>query len=422
MRASGARRARPCPGSAARKRCSANTDLISEDEALRCHPPGRERGRARPRPRAADVRRGRRAAVGPGRSVATANCSESGPPAPLRDDGLVAAIARAAAVRADRTVSARCSTSSSTDWPATRPMNRMLQGEVGSGKTIVSVLAMLQMVDAGYQCALLAPTEVLAAQHDRSVRDDARSAGDGGAAGRRRPRDRGGAADRFDVAAAEACRCAPRSPSGEAGIVIGTHALLQDAVEFHDLGMVVVDEQHRFGVEQRDRLRAKARAGLTPAPAGDDGDADPAHRRADGLRRPGDLDAAGAAPRTSADHHQHHLRRRRTGVAGPGMGTDRRGGARRAAGVRGGVADRRVRRRSRASAEAGRRRPPWSNSSTVCGRAAVRAAARPHARQAARRREGRGDGRLPGRRDRRPGVHDRHRGRCRRARTRPSWW
>ena len=142
-------------------------------------------------------------------------------------------------------------------------MNRMLQGEVGSGKTIVSVLAMLQMIDAGYQCALLAPTEVLAAQHARSVRDvlgPLAMAGElGGAEGATRVALLTGSMSpqqkrqvRDDVAA------------GQAGIVIGTHALLQDAVEFQRLGMVVVDEQHRFGVEQRDRLRAKAPQGLTP--------------------------------------------------------------------------------------------------------------------------------------------------------------
>ena len=151
----------------------------------------------------------------------------------------------------------------STELAATRPMNRMLQGEVGSGKTIVSVLAMLQMIDAGYQCALLAPTEVLAAQHARSVRDvlgPLAMAGQlGGAEGATRVALLTGSMSpqqkrqvRDDVAA------------GEAGIVIGTHALLQDAVEFQRLGMVVVDEQHRFGVEQRDRLRAKAPEGLTP--------------------------------------------------------------------------------------------------------------------------------------------------------------
>ena len=151
----------------------------------------------------------------------------------------------------------------SAELATTRPMNRMLQGEVGSGKTIVSVLAMLQMVDAGYQCALLAPTEVLAAQHARSVRD---VLGPLAMAGQL-----GGAENATRVALLTGSMSPQQKKqvrdevaAGEAGIVIGTHALLQDAVDFQNLGMVVVDEQHRFGVEQRDRLRAKAPDGLTP--------------------------------------------------------------------------------------------------------------------------------------------------------------
>ncbi|PQM47080.1 ATP-dependent DNA helicase RecG [Mycobacterium talmoniae] len=146
---------------------------------------------------------------------------------------------------------------------ATRPMNRLLQGEVGSGKTIAAVAAMLQMVDAGYQCALLAPTEVLAAQHVRSIRDVLGPLAMGGQLG--------GADDGIQVALltgslspAQKKQVRAEITSGQAGIVVGTHALLQDAVEFHRLGMVVVDEQHRFGVEQRDQLRAKAPDGITP--------------------------------------------------------------------------------------------------------------------------------------------------------------
>lgn len=188
--------------------------------------------------------------------------SESGPAAPLQDDGLVAAMRHQLPfelTEGQRDVLDELS----VELAATRPMNRMLQGEVGSGKTIVSVLAMLQMVDAGYQCALLAPTEVLAAQHARSIRDvlgPLAMAGQlGGADGATRialltgsmsPQQK--KAVRDEVA------------SGAAGIVIGTHALLQEAVEFHRLGLVVVDEQHRFGVEQRDRLRGKAPQGVTP--------------------------------------------------------------------------------------------------------------------------------------------------------------
>jgi ATP-dependent DNA helicase RecG len=151
----------------------------------------------------------------------------------------------------------------SAEIAANRPMNRLLQGEVGSGKTIVSVLAMLQMVDAGYQCALLAPTEVLAAQHLRSINDVLGSLAMGGQLGG------GDNATRLalltgSMSQAQKKHVRAEIAGGEVGIVVGTHALLQDAVEFHRLGLVVVDEQHRFGVEQRDQLRAKAPDGITP--------------------------------------------------------------------------------------------------------------------------------------------------------------
>jgi ATP-dependent DNA helicase RecG len=124
-------------------------------------------------------------------------------------------------------------------------------------------LAMLQMIDAGYQCALLAPTEVLAAQHARSILDvlgPLAMAGQlGGADGATRV-----ALLTGSMSPQQKREVREEVASGDAGIVIGTHALLQDAVEFQRLGMVVVDEQHRFGVEQRDRLRAKAPEGITP--------------------------------------------------------------------------------------------------------------------------------------------------------------
>jgi ATP-dependent DNA helicase RecG len=187
---------------------------------------------------------------------------ESGPVAPRRDDGLVAAMYQR--LPFELTAGQKDVLGVLSGELATkRPMNRMLQGEVGSGKTIVSVLAMLQMVDAGYQCALLAPTEVLAAQHARSVRD---VLGPLAMAGQL-----GGVEDGTRIALLTGSMSPQQKrtvreevASGEAGIVIGTHALLQDAVEFHNLGMVVVDEQHRFGVEQRDRLRGKAPDGVTP--------------------------------------------------------------------------------------------------------------------------------------------------------------
>ena len=188
--------------------------------------------------------------------------ADSAPPAPARNDGLAAALrGRLPFDLTDGQIEVLGEISQ--DLAAAKPMHRLLQGEVGSGKTIVSVLAMLQLVDAGYQCAMLAPTEVLAAQHARSIRD---ILGPLAMAGQL-----GGAENATRVAlltgsmsSAQKREVRDEAATGQAGIVVGTHALLQDAVEFDNLGMVVVDEQHRFGVEQRDRLRAKARAGLTP--------------------------------------------------------------------------------------------------------------------------------------------------------------
>jgi ATP-dependent DNA helicase RecG len=140
------------------------------------------------------------------------------------------------------------------------PMHRLLQGEVGSGKTVIAVRAMLQVIDAGGQAALLAPTEVLAQQHHRSVSD---LLGPLGQAGRL---DGADTATRVALLTGSQGAAARRealldAASGAAGIVIGTHALLTEHVQFADLGLVVVDEQHRFGVEQRDALREKARSG-----------------------------------------------------------------------------------------------------------------------------------------------------------------
>jgi ATP-dependent DNA helicase RecG len=139
-------------------------------------------------------------------------------------------------------------------------MHRLLQGEVGSGKTVIAVRAMLQVVDAGGQAALLAPTEVLAQQHYRSVSDLLGPLGQAGTLG---------AADKSTrvalitgaLGAASRREALLDAASGAAGIVIGTHALLEERVQFADLGLVVVDEQHRFGVEQRDILREKAQDG-----------------------------------------------------------------------------------------------------------------------------------------------------------------
>ena len=155
------------------------------------------------------------------------------------------------------------------DLSSESPMNRLLQGDVGSGKTVVALRAMLQVADAGGQSAMLAPTEVLAEQHLRSVLDilgdmaapkdsDDSSAGsaEGIPAGSEEEPDR----VRVRLLTASMGTRAKRKvlqelADGTAQIVIGTHALLSDEVSFHDLGLVVVDEQHRFGVEQRDGLR-----------------------------------------------------------------------------------------------------------------------------------------------------------------------
>jgi ATP-dependent DNA helicase RecG len=143
------------------------------------------------------------------------------------------------------------------DLAEAHPMNRLLQGEVGSGKTLVALRAMLRVVDSGGQAALLAPTEVLAQQHHRSITAMLGDLASGGMLG--------GAADATNVelltgSMTKTQRTGPMSrlATGEAGIVIGTHALLEDKVIFDDLGLVVVDEQHRFGVEQRAALTDKA--------------------------------------------------------------------------------------------------------------------------------------------------------------------
>ena len=161
------------------------------------------------------------------------------------------------------------------DLSSESPMNRLLQGDVGSGKTVVALRAMLQVADAGGQSAMLAPTEVLAEQHLRSVLDilgdmaapedsdaddSAEVSASGSAAGA--PAGSGEEPRRVRVRLLTASmgtrakrKVLQELADGTAQIVIGTHALLSDEVNFHDLGLVVVDEQHRFGVEQRDGLR-----------------------------------------------------------------------------------------------------------------------------------------------------------------------
>ncbi|MGW5523255.1 ATP-dependent DNA helicase RecG [Gordonia sp. NPDC003950] len=149
------------------------------------------------------------------------------------------------------------------DIARTEPMNRLLQGEVGSGKTLVALLAMLRVIDSGHQCVLMAPTEVLAGQHFRSITAMLGDLGYG---------------ERIDAAeGATAVALVTGSMktkekrqtlldvvTGKVGIIIGTHALLEENVTFFDLGLVIVDEQHRFGVEQRDTLRGRGRDGAVP--------------------------------------------------------------------------------------------------------------------------------------------------------------
>ena len=143
------------------------------------------------------------------------------------------------------------------------PMNRLLQGEVGSGKTVVALRAMLQVLDAGRQAVLLAPTEVLAAQHARSLHAMLGAHGRAGELGSAEQ------ATRIVLLTGSLPARARKQAlldvaSGAAGIVVGTHALIQDRVSFAQLGLVVVDEQHRFGVEQRDALRTRAAEGTSP--------------------------------------------------------------------------------------------------------------------------------------------------------------
>ncbi|WP_282939675.1 ATP-dependent DNA helicase RecG [Corynebacterium auriscanis] len=139
---------------------------------------------------------------------------------------------------------------------STTPASLLLQGEVGSGKTVVALLAMLQAIEAGYQCAFVAPTEVLAVQHARTLvellgRSTAGSAvGVTVLTGSQKTADRKAAL--LDVV------------SGQASIVVGTHAVIQETVEFFNLGLVIVDEQHRFGVRQRDKLRDNSPVDRTP--------------------------------------------------------------------------------------------------------------------------------------------------------------
>ena len=138
------------------------------------------------------------------------------------------------------------------DYARGRPMLRLVQGDVGSGKTLVAAMAALPVIDSGYQVALMAPTEILAEQHARNFAEWYAPLGievvnlTGADKGRRRQLKEG------------------LIESGQAAMIVGTHALFQASVNFRALGLVIIDEQHRFGVAQRQALRDKAPEGLVP--------------------------------------------------------------------------------------------------------------------------------------------------------------
>ncbi len=165
-------------------------------------------------------------------------------PLPARDGGVAQRLLRTLpfALTPDQ---AACVAEIGVDLQREQPMHRLLQGDVGSGKTVVAALAAAQAIDSGMQCALMAPTDILAAQHLRRLAEWLQPLGVGVAWLR-------GGQSRREREAEMA-----RAASGEASLVVGTHAVIQDKVQFARLGLAVVDEQHRFGVAQRLSLRAK---------------------------------------------------------------------------------------------------------------------------------------------------------------------
>ncbi len=198
-------------------------------------------------------------------------------------------------------------------------MARLVEGDVGSGKTVVALAAMLGAVASGFQAVLMAPTEVLAEQHFRTIclllSGEAEPPLNGmvsAAVPAAAPAGR--AAHRLDAREGTSRRPRCDRVRRRADIVVGTHALIQDGVAFDDLGLSVVDEQHRFGVMQRAALREK---GGTSAPARHDRHADPALARADGLRRPRPVDhrRVAAGPHADRDASGCHQTRRREAFA-----------------------------------------------------------------------------------------------------------
>jgi ATP-dependent DNA helicase RecG len=155
------------------------------------------------------------------------------------------------------------------------PMHRLLQGDVGSGKTVVAVAALLAAVQGGHQGAFMVPTEVLAEQHHMAIRalTDGLTVGDPARLGGDRPVEVALLTNR--TTASERTRLHQGLRQGTVDLVVGTHALLTDEVRFHSLGVVVIDEQHRFGVEQRAALRDKGRSSVVAEAAGPEAGADP---------------------------------------------------------------------------------------------------------------------------------------------------
>ena len=263
------------------------------------------------------------------------------------------------------------------DLARTTPMQRLLQGDVGSGKTVVALYALLRAVEAGRQGALMAPTETLAEQHFLTIE---------------------GICMELGVSCALVTGSVKSKIGGQADVVVGTHALISKGFEFRDLAVAVVDEQHRFGVEQRSALVEGPRTARPPH----DGDAHSAHARAHRLRRPRrqrDREAAGhpEAGRDRLGHRRAQLR----GLHAP-AGPPHRGQA----GVRRLPADRGVGHVDGAGGRGGGRTP--------ARRRAERLPRRLHARPPEAGRAARADGALQGGRARRPRRHDRDRGRRRR--------
>ena len=273
---------------------------------------------------------------------------------------LVGGCASACRTRSPARSSGR-STRSRPTSPAPHPMHRLLQGDVGAGKTLVAVSALLAAVQGGHQGALMAPTEVLAEQHAAGVR---RLLAGVTVPGPRQPVRRSAAARRAahqpGHRRSTARTCSPGWPTAPSTSPSAPTRSSRSAVAFHSLGVVVIDEQHRFGVEQRAALRAKGDGDARARRAGDDGHADPAHGGDDRLRRPRRERARRAAARSDADRHAW--------ADGPlmeagGVGDGARRGGRRPAGVRRVPAHRREREAGGAPAP---RRPTTASPPTSC--------------------------------------------------------